>query len=174
MHEGVRGMGAMHFCTWVHVQDNSSGRAYYHYNVHLHGYNGYLGVDVSRLSAIRLIQQIAARPTSDPFVVTGDFNAREDSATIRFLRGERHLLGYSNPIPLVDTYRVLHADAVDSGTGHDFKGNSDGRKIDYIFVEKSKLDDRLLTVDSAEIVRTEVDGRYPSDHYPVTAVVVWR
>jgi endonuclease/exonuclease/phosphatase family metal-dependent hydrolase len=174
LHEGVYGMDAIPFATWVHVQDNDTGRAYYHYNVHLHAYNSYLAMNTSQLSAVRLMEHIAARPTNDPFVVTGDFNSHEDSATIKFLRGEQQLLGYSNPLPLVDTYRVLHAGAGDSGTVHHFRGEKDGRKIDYVFVEKSTLDDGLLTVESAEIVHTEVDGRYPSDHFPVTAVIVWR
>jgi endonuclease/exonuclease/phosphatase family metal-dependent hydrolase len=39
----------------------------------------------------------------------------------------------------------------------------DGPKIDYVFVRPE------TDVLSAEIVRTSRDGRYPSDHFPVTA-----
>jgi endonuclease/exonuclease/phosphatase family metal-dependent hydrolase len=39
----------------------------------------------------------------------------------------------------------------------------DGEKIDYVFVPPG------IGVIDAAIVRTERDGRYPSDHFPVTA-----
>jgi endonuclease/exonuclease/phosphatase family metal-dependent hydrolase len=38
-----------------------------------------------------------------------------------------------------------------------------GEKIDYIFVEPG------TEVMSADIVRTSVGGRYPSDHFPVVS-----
>ena len=166
LHEGVDGTGDIHYCTWVHVQDVITGRAYYHYNVHLHG-------GTAKLSAIRLMQHIAVRSTNDPFVVTGDFNAAENSAVINFLRGEQTLPDidgqpYTNPIPLVDTYRVLHPDATNSGTAGGFSGSQTGNKIDYVFVQAG-----AASVLTAEIVHTNLDGQYPSDHFPVTAVIEW-
>ena len=80
-------MGNTPFATWVHVQDNDTGRANYLYNVHLHAYNHFIDKNTSQMSAVRLMEHIAARPTDDPFVVTGGFNSTEDSATIQFLRG---------------------------------------------------------------------------------------
>jgi endonuclease/exonuclease/phosphatase family metal-dependent hydrolase len=41
--------------------------------------------------------------------------------------------------------------------------NVAGDKIDYVFVEPE------TEVLDAAIVRTARDGRYPSDHFPVTA-----
>ena len=40
-----------------------------------------------------------------------------------------------------------------------------GEKIDYIFITPN-----LKTLD-AEIIRTNDNGRYPTDHYPIRATV---
>ena len=66
----------------------------------------------------------------------------------------------------LDTFRTLHPDVKEVGTGNQFKlGMTTGEKIDYIFVEPS------IEVLTAEIVRTAVEGRYPSDHFPVVAKI---
>ena len=53
------------------------------------------------------------------------------------------------------------------GTFHGFRGGSDGEKIDTILMTGA------WTVESAAILRTSKGDRYPSDHYPVTAVLRW-
>jgi endonuclease/exonuclease/phosphatase family metal-dependent hydrolase len=95
-------------------------------------------------------------------VVTGDFNVGEDNPAIH------HLVGTpGGPTgTLMDTYRVVHREAQDVGTFTGFKmGNTTGAKIDYVLVQPD------TEVQSAAIVRTSRDGRYPSDHFPVTATV---
>jgi endonuclease/exonuclease/phosphatase family metal-dependent hydrolase len=65
-----------------------------------------------------------------------------------------------------DSFRVLHPDAREVGTFNGFKyGQAGGEKIDFVFVEPG------AEVLAAEIVRSSRDGRYPSDHFPVTARV---
>lgn len=167
--EGTNKGGTVRYCTWVRLSDRTTGRSYYHYNVHL----DHRDATSREQSAVRLMKHIAGRVTDAPFVVTGDFNTAEDSPTMAFLRGERTLADekgvlYANPIPLVDTYRFLHPDAPLSGTGNGFKGNRKGRKIDHVLVAAG-----AATIREASIVHTHVDGRYPSDHFPVTAVVEW-
>jgi endonuclease/exonuclease/phosphatase family metal-dependent hydrolase len=52
------------------------------------------------------------------------------------------------------------------GTFNGFKpGQTGGDKIDYVFVEPG------ADVVDAAILRDARDGRYPSDHFPVTARV---
>jgi endonuclease/exonuclease/phosphatase family metal-dependent hydrolase len=66
----------------------------------------------------------------------------------------------------VDTFRVRHPDASEVGTFTGFRiGETKGDKIDYVIVEPD------ADVLDAAIVRTARDGRYPSDHFPVTARV---
>jgi len=168
--EDEGGNGTIRFCTWVHMLDGATGRRYYHYNVHL----DHRSAPSREISVVRLMRHIASRAhPEDPFVVTGDFNTGEQSPTMLFLRGLQTLpdesgLDYANPIPLVDTFRVLYPDATGVGTGHGFTGTEDGAMIDHVLVEAD-----AATVLEAEIVHTHVDALYPSDHFPVTAVFEW-
>ena len=167
--EGLNADGTIRFCTFVRLQDRVTGRSYYHYNVHL----DHRSATSRQLSAVRLMQFISSRATDDPFVVTGDFNTGESSPTMEFLRGERTLpdlqgAQYTNPLPLVDTYRSLYPNAPDSGTGHPFDGDRTGGKIDHVLVEAG-----AATTLEAVIIHTEVAGKYPSDHFPVAARVQW-
>ena len=104
-------------------------------------------------SVALLLARIAARDPKAPVVVTGDFNSGEGNPAAVAMRAS-----------LRDTFRVLHPDAAEVGTFTGFKfGQTDGDKIDYVFVEPG------TEVLAAEIVRSSRDGRYPSDHFPVTA-----
>ena len=98
-----------------------------------------------------------------PVILTGDFNAGELSPPIVRLKQPT---GIGEP-RLLDTFRVAHPEAKDVGTFHGFRGGSAGEKIDYIFVDGS------AKVKSAEILRQHREGRYPSDHYPVSAELVF-
>jgi endonuclease/exonuclease/phosphatase family metal-dependent hydrolase len=93
-------------------------------------------------------------------VLTGDFNAGENNPAITYLTGKA---GAEPPVKLVDTFRLLHPDVKDVRTGHSFRGGRQGHKIDYVLAQPS------AQVLEAEILYDNVDGRYPSDHYPVTA-----
>lgn len=168
--EGTNEGGTVRYCTWVRLADRTTGRRYYHYNVHL----DHRDATSRRSSVVRLMKHIAGRRTDDPFVVTGDFNTAESSPTMAFLRGSRTLPdargdAYANPLPLVDTYRCLHPDAPDSGTAGGFRGRRKGPKIDHVLVARG-----AGTIREAEILHTDEDGRYPSDHFPVTAIVEWK
>ena len=105
---------------------------------------------------------IQSRSHSDPIILTGDFNADEGNPAIEYLKSEREIKG-STCGPLVDTYRKIYPDETNVGTFNGFVGSTDRGKIDYIFV-----DPKIQTVD-ASIVRTQVNGQCPSDHFPVVA-----
>jgi len=168
--EGTNEGGTVRYCTWVRLADRTTGRRYYHYNVHL----DHRDHKSREASMVRLMKHVADRGSDDPFVITGDFNTGENSPTMAFLRGSRTLpdargVAYANPIPLVDTYRYLHPDAPDSGTAGGFRGNRKGGKIDHVLVAPG-----ATTIREASILHTHANGRYPSDHFPVTAVVEWK
>ena len=115
-----------------------------------------------------LAQRIAERgaPT-DPFAVMGDLNSGEANLAIKYLKANAKIDGKANKTPMRDAYRVAHPDATDVGTAHGFNGGTGGNKIDYIFVPAKQ------TVHGANIVHFNVDGRYPSDHFPITATVTF-
>jgi endonuclease/exonuclease/phosphatase family metal-dependent hydrolase len=138
-------------CTWARFRHRESKRTFFVFNSHW----DHQSVEGRRRGAELLAKRIAAREPAEPVLVTGDFNAGEKDAAIEPLRA----------LGLRDTFRVLHPDAKDAGTFHDWKGGTAGGKIDYI------LGDAAVTPREAEIIRTARDGKFPSDHFPVRARV---
>jgi len=154
------GNACIRICTWGHFTDRKSGSALYLYNTHLDHQS-----QSSREKSVRLIaERIHTRQYSDPFILTGDFNAGEHNPAVRYLTEDKKGQGGS-PVVMKDTYRTLHPEAEEVGTFNGFKGARTGEKIDYIFAAPET---RVL---SAHIIRMHKNGHYPSDHFPVTAEI---
>ena len=158
--------GSMHWgnripriCTWVRLVERETDRGMYVYNLHLDHQS-----QPSRFrSAELLARRVSQRQPKDPVVVMGDFNMGLDNPAMLYLRR----LGYPNaPVELLDSWRLLYPDKPDTRTYHGFKGGTEGVKIDHILIERS------TQVLDAQIDRfANEEGRYPSDHYPVTATL---
>lgn len=149
--------------SWARFVDQD-GSAFWHYNLHLDHES-----QPSRDKSVELLlKRIGARTfTSEPFVVTGDFNVGEDNPALHYLVGVPGAPATA-PRALVDTFRVLHPGLTEVGTFTGFTfGETKGPKIDYVLVQPA------TQVLSAEIIRTSQNGRYPSDHFPVTARISW-
>jgi endonuclease/exonuclease/phosphatase family metal-dependent hydrolase len=96
-----------------------------------------------------------------PAIVMGDLNTPEDSAPLRTLVGE-----VAPGRRLFDSYRAVHRErSPDESTFNHWQGTTAGSRIDFI------LHTDEFTPTAASIVRTSYDGRWPSDHYPVTATL---
>jgi endonuclease/exonuclease/phosphatase family metal-dependent hydrolase len=138
-------------CTWADFLDKRTGSAFYVYNLHLDDQS-----QPSREKSVQLLlETIRKRNPVRPVIVTGDFNTGEENPALRAMMAP-------NP-SLRDTFRALHPDETTVGTFNGFHGRSNGDKIDYIFATE---DFKPL---SAEILRDNRNGRYPSDHFPITA-----
>ena len=153
-------------CTWARFVDRESAVPFYVYNVHL----DHESQDSRERSVELLAERIALRTHPDPVIVTGDFNAGEQNSAMRFLRGEAdRAWGESDTPPpspnLIDTFRRVHPDATETGTFNGFRGITSGERIDAVLVSRD------WSVLDAAIVRTSSEGRYPSDHFPVLAVL---
>jgi len=169
-------------CTWARLREHegespaAGARTFYVFNVHLDHQS-----QPSREKGIDLVlQRIGRREFPDPVLLTGDFNAGESNPVVAAVGAFKDPTAVSkspgaeagaSPAPpasvkLVDTFRAAHADASTVGTFNDFKGTTDGDKIDYIFVSGA------AAVESAEIHRDNHDGRYLSDHFPISASVL--
>jgi endonuclease/exonuclease/phosphatase family metal-dependent hydrolase len=152
--------------TWARLIDRD-GTAFTLYNLHL----DHESQPSREKSTALLLQRIAARPfPTEPVIVTGDFNTGESNAALQVLLGPAGPAGArtaasASPRPaFVDTFRLLHPDDAEVGSFTSFVfGQTKGDKIDYVLVQPG------TTVLSAGIVRTAENGRYPSDHFPVTA-----
>lgn len=143
--------------TWGRFLTAGSERGIYVYNTHF----SHVSESARRQSAAMLVRHIAARVCPEPVVVLGDINAGESSETMQHLKGP--LPGSS--VRLIDTFRAVHPDAQLVGTFHNFHGVRSGQKIDYVLATSD------ATVLDAQILHDQLEGRYPSDHYPVTATI---
>lgn len=94
-----------------------------------------------------------------PLIVTGDFNADKDSAAYRLLTGDG---------ALVDALRQVYPNEEDEATFHAFGRPEEMAPIDWILVS-----DQFRVLD-ARIDRSRDGNIFPSDHYPVTAVLDWK
>ena len=160
------GNACVRICTWARFIEKKSRKAFYVFNLHL----DHVSQPSREKSAVLLARRIKNRKHPDPFIVTGDFNSGENNPVITYLKGKTALTGAAgkkseNPVPMVDTFRVLHHDVKDVRTGHAFRGTRKGNKIDYVFVPPS------IKVLKAQILYDNINGRYPSDHYPVNATI---
>ena len=158
------GNACVRICTWARLIENKSGKAFYLFNTHL----DHRSQPSREKSAVLLAQRIRSRNHKDPVVVTGDFNAGENNPVVTYLKGETAVDGpdgrkAKTSVPMVDTFRVLHPNVKDVRTGHAFRGTRQGNKIDYVLVPPE------AKVLEAQILYDNVDGRYPSDHFPVMA-----
>jgi endonuclease/exonuclease/phosphatase family metal-dependent hydrolase len=158
------GNACTRICTWGRFVEKKSGKAFYHYNLHL----DHVSQPSREKSMVLVAERIAGRKKPDAFIVSGDFNSGEKNPVVLFLKGERKGKGdveVENPVRVVDTFRVVHPEAEKVRTAHGFNGTDTGEKIDYILTTP---DAKVL---GAEILHDNTDGRYPSDHFPVTARV---
>jgi endonuclease/exonuclease/phosphatase family metal-dependent hydrolase len=133
----------------------------------IHAYNCHVddGSKKAREKSVRQIgEHILNQPSNYPFVFMGDFNAPENSVTIQQLGNFKTQKGETIHLAS-DSFRMLHPDRKDVGTYHGYIGNTQGDKIDSIFVPPA------TEVLQASIVRTSSNDRYPSDHFPVTATL---
>ena len=147
--------------TWVKLKDKSApaGRPVLFLNAHL----DHRGAK-ARTESARLIRVKAAELGAGcRVVITADFNAAEGSEPYKALFADTE----GKMSPVVDTFRVVHPTrGTEEGTFSGFKAAQvRGERIDWIAASRD-WDVRLAGID-----HTAKEGRTPSDHFPVTAVL---
>ena len=149
-------------CSWARFKDQVSGKGFYLYNLHL----DHISQPSREKSAVLLMERVSRRSTGEPVILTGDFNSGESNPALRYVKGEAAIeRAPPSQVAFRDTFRVLYPDATEVGTFHAFKGTRSGDKIDHILISPS------IEVREAAILRDEEAGRYPSDHFLVTATL---
>jgi len=144
--------------SWVRLRDRQRPeRVLYHFNTHLDP----LSPLARTKSAELLRERIQAIAAGAPVVLTGDFNADAGKRTYRDLIGEE-----GEPLHLVDSYREVYPDREgNEGTYHMPGGLRLRRRIDWI------LHTGHFRATAAGIETGRFQGRWPSDHCAVTAVL---
>ena len=146
--------------TWVRLRDRAQEphKELLFVNTHFDHQGKQARLESAKLLTAKLLEMGA----DNSWVVTGDFNTPEGSPPYRVL-----FSGESPGRALIDTYRKVHpVSGPEEGTFCQFSPqNTDGGRIDWIAVSSD------WNVISADICRATKNGRTPSDHFPVTAVV---
>ncbi len=147
--------------TWVRLRDrvNNQAKPMLFLNTHF----DHQGQQARRESAKLIRKKILELGADCDIVVTGDFNAAADSDVYRALFADEA----EQASPVVDTFSVANPKFKgEQGTFSGFKSTAiSGPRIDWIGCSRG------FSVQAAAIDRTQRDGRTPSDHFPVTAIL---
>jgi len=138
--------------TWARFRRKDDGRTFVMFDTHL-PYREQDNVAREKGAAV-ILKRIAKLSADEPFVLTGDFNTTPDSKV--------HVLLTAN---LQDAWLVAPRRSGPDKTFHNFTGKPTER-IDWILV-------RGFRVKEVRTVTTHEGSLYPSDHFPVTADLIW-
>ncbi|HEX4415950.1 MAG TPA: endonuclease/exonuclease/phosphatase family protein, partial [Lacipirellulaceae bacterium] len=143
--------------SWVRLTDNKSNREIVLLNMHWDHQD-----ELAREKSAALVRErLAATAKGRPTIVMGDLNSHEDTKAFATLIGTDSEGG-----KLGDSYREAHPQrSPNEASFDDWKGTLKGSRIDFI------LHSAEFKPIAAEIVRTNYEGLWASDHYPVTATL---
>jgi len=144
--------------SWLRLRDKKSGESMIVVNTHW----DHSGKEARLNSASMMRERIPEIAEDDPVVILGDFNCTEDSEPYAELMATDE----NNFSWLIDAYRSVYPNRHEEETTyHGFRGKLEGSRIDWV------LHSPGFTVVDASIDRTHEGLKYPSDHYPVTAIL---
>jgi endonuclease/exonuclease/phosphatase family metal-dependent hydrolase len=138
--------------TWGLFEVKASGKKFYFYNTHF----AHRGQDTeARVQSARVIRgRMEKLPKAVPFVLVGDFNTDVGSEPYKEIA-----------VGLTDAWWTAVKKSGPNGTFNGFKGTATGARIDWILFRG------FARATEAETVTKNVEGRYPSDHFPVLAIL---
>jgi endonuclease/exonuclease/phosphatase family metal-dependent hydrolase len=144
--------------TYGYFKENKTGKTFYVFNTHF----DHKGQVARRESSKLVLKKMAEIAGKQPAILTGDFNAKPDSEPIQIITNE------SDPLHLTDAEKISKTPHYGPyGTFNGFKSYEvPDSHIDYIFVKNGVKCLSHATHSEAW------GGRFPSDHFPVSAVLV--
>ena len=142
--------------TWGHFKENKTGKKFYVFNTHF----DHLGKIARRESAKLVLMKIKEIAGKSPVILTGDFNATPEDEPIQII------LNPKDSNKLIDAEKISkHGHYGPYGTFNAFKSEQIGKHIDYIFVKNG------VTCSQHTTHSESWESKYPSDHFPVSAVL---
>jgi endonuclease/exonuclease/phosphatase family metal-dependent hydrolase len=139
-------------CSWVQLQDIASKKKFYFFNVHF----DHQGVIARIESAKLMIEKIKAIAGNNPVVFTGDLNGGRNSDCYKYI---------ANAGIIKDSHELAAFPYENNASFNSFRTPRGMEVIDHIFVTKQ------FKVKKWGILTDTYFGKYPSDHFPVMAVV---
>ena len=144
--------------SWVELRPRDGVGTFFFFNAHFDS----LSIQARNRSATLLRQRMEAIAGGKPVIVVGDFNTYAGSATYQAVLKGPEVPG----LQLMDSYRTVYPQRAGNEGTYRFPGGLRmNRRLDWILCTPQF---RAL---EAGIVTSKIDGRYPSDHFPVTAVL---
>jgi endonuclease/exonuclease/phosphatase family metal-dependent hydrolase len=142
-------------CTWVRLMEKDTDKHFYVYNLHLDHQSQH-----SRQYSMELLaKEVAKRKHPDPVIIMGDFNMETDNPAMTRFKEDGPRERY------IDVWHHLHPDQPGIKTYHAFGTQPSGPCLDHILIDES-IDIMEVVIDARKI-----RDRYPSDHFPVTALL---
>jgi endonuclease/exonuclease/phosphatase family metal-dependent hydrolase len=141
-------------CTWAFMKDKLTKKEFYFFSIHL----DHLGQVAREKSVELLLAKIPQITGTHPFVLTGDFNFNQKQApyqqiTANGLLKDAFTLTSQRTNALRGTFNNYDPDRINDS------------RIDHIFVSAAET----VKVNHWAIRTDAFNGKYPSDHFPVTA-----
>lgn len=141
-------------CYWVHFKEKRTAKEFYFFNVHFY----WRLKEAREQSGPLMVAKMKELAGDAPIVCVGDFNSNAESSQMLAIKSM-----------LADSYEITMTPRKGpEGTafpGGVFQGSPNSR-IDYVFVSNHfKVLDYEVYPDSYK------DGRYPSDHFPVSCLL---
>jgi endonuclease/exonuclease/phosphatase family metal-dependent hydrolase len=154
--------------TWAVLLDHYTGQSVLVLNVHLDHES-----ERARVEGMKMVLRKVADFGDMPAIITGDFNAGEyvpEGLTTRVpYTGET--LRLMREAGFQDTFLFTNTDGPKTNTFHGFKGDEFNPDEDFGLHRIDGIWVRGFNPVSTDIIRTNQHGFYPSDHYPVVALV---
>jgi len=146
-------------CTWGRFVILNNQIEFDLYNLHLDHIS-----QISREKSVELLlKKIKQNSCESNIIITGDFNCSEENHAIRNVLHSKICTG--NRV-ISDSFRELNPEYQNAGTFHDFNGTRNENKIDYIFYSGN------MKIISSQISYFAQDHKFPSDHFPVEALIL--
>ncbi|MBD3629165.1 endonuclease/exonuclease/phosphatase family protein [Cyclobacterium sp.] len=143
-------------CTWAKISSLNANQTFYVFNTHF----DHRGVEARNQSARLILEKMEEINTESlPVILTGDFNVGQETEAYQLLR---------TAPGMKDTFDAAEIVYANNGTTNSFDiTTSTERIIDHIFVSEK------INVQKYGILTDTYHSRFPSDHFPVMAVINW-
>ena len=139
-------------CSWVYLQDKVTKKRFYTFNVHF----DHQGVVARRESGKLMLTKIKEIAGQAPVLLTGDLNGGRESEWYQTL---------ATSGLLTDVFTKVKFPYANNSSMNGFRTPRGRTVIDHIFMTKQ------FTASRWGILTDSYFGKYPSDHFPVLAVV---
>jgi endonuclease/exonuclease/phosphatase family metal-dependent hydrolase len=143
-------------CSWVYLQDVRSKKKFYFFNAH-YDHQGVVAREESSKLILAKIKSIAGKGA---VILTGDLNGGHNSSWYKRV---------ANSKILKDTFTQTPHPYMNQGSFNDFGKNlQDNDIIDHVFTTP------VFKTERWGVLTDTYHGKYPSDHFPVVAKLLWQ